>query len=130
MANYNTQAVVFPYLPRDAFTDEETELLTEYGFTAHPCHGKNEEGLVYLYCEEYCGDEAIDVLEAVLKRLPEDKVPYIYLEAAQTCSKMRSDGFGGFAWFISREFIHWVSTGQWLVQQIHEYNQLKEVKDG
>jgi hypothetical protein len=126
MADYHTTATVTPYLPRDAFTDEETEILTEAGFTAHPCSGANPEGLVYLYCEEYCGDEGMDVLFEVLKRLPEKEYPYIYLEAACTCTKMRSDGFGGFAWFITRDGMDWMGTGSWVARQIGDYDRQKE----
>lgn len=126
MADYHTTATVTPYLPRDAFTDEETEMLEEAGFTSMPCTGPNEKDLVYLYCEEYCGDEATDVFDAVLKRLPEKEYPYIYLEAACTCTKMRSDGFGGFAWFITRQRVDWIGTGSWVAQQIGDYDRAKE----
>lgn len=131
MANYYTSATVTPYLPRDVFIDKEVKELEEAGFTFYPCHGKNEEGLVYLYCEEYCGDEGMDVLFEVLKRLPEEEYPYIYLEAACTCSKMRSDGFGGFAWFITRNGPDWIGTGSWVSARIAEYkyDKAKEVKE-
>ena len=126
MADYHTTATVTPYLPRDAFTDKETEMLEEAGFTAYPCSGKNEKDLVYLYCEEYCGDEGMDVLFEVLKRLPEKEYPYIYLEAACTCTKMRSDGFGGFAWFITRQRSDCMGTGSWVARQIGDYDREKE----
>ena len=129
MADYFTTGTVTPYLPRDAFTDEETEVLSEAGFTAMPCTGKNEKGLVYLYCEESCGDEAMDVFEEVLKRLPEDEYPFIYFEAGCTCTKMRSDGYGGFAWFITRDWIDVVGTGSWIGERIHTYDKEKKAKE-
>lgn len=43
---------------------------------------------------------------------------YIEIEAAWTCSKMRSDGFGGAATLITGDDIEWVSTAEWLEKAI------------
>ena len=43
-----------------------------------------------------------------------DTVEYVTLESAHTCSKMRSDGFGGSAEIITAQDYHYVNTSEWL----------------
>ena len=68
----------------------------------------------YLFAEDSLGDADLEWLEWVLSTLPEDEVPYITVEYAHTCSKMRPGEFGGGAWFITREGTEFVNTGSWL----------------
>jgi hypothetical protein len=127
MADYFTTGVVTPYLPCDAFTQEECDELSEHGFTFHlNTLKKDGEPNYYIYAEEYAGEEAAEVLQGVLKKLPEEEFPYIYFEAGFTCTKMRSDGYGGCAWFITRDKIEYTGTGSWIVKQIAKYERRKK----
>ncbi|MDE2392067.1 MAG: hypothetical protein KGL65_10720, partial [Rhodospirillales bacterium] len=45
---------------------------------------------------------------------------YISVAAAFTCSKMRSDGFGGMAVFVTAENIKWFSTTEFLTDCLAE----------
>lgn len=126
MADYFTQATVVPYLPKNKITGQEMNKLEEYGFTIYKCLAKSEEGLVYLYTNEWMDEDAAEVLQGLLKRLPEEEYPYIQIEAAITCTKPRSDGFGGFACFITRGKIDWVGTDSWLGKQVAKYNKRKK----
>ncbi len=45
---------------------------------------------------------------------------YISVSAAFTCSKMRSDGFGGMAVFVTAEKIKWFSTTEFLTDCLAE----------
>jgi hypothetical protein len=65
-------------------------------------------------------EEHATILQMMLHELPEDDFPYIEVEGAHTCSKMRQGEFGGFACFITRKNIRWVSTGMWLEEQRQE----------
>lgn len=83
-----------------------------------PGYGK-DEGLYYLYFEDgYYGDALENFLLHLLKTLPEDAYPWIYIESAYTCSKMRSGEFGGSATFITREKgIEYHSTDAWIASK-------------
>ena len=48
------------------------------------------------------------------------ELPWISKESAYTCSKMRPDGFGGGAIFITADDIQYSFTGQWLEERISE----------
>jgi len=128
MADYYTQATVTPYLPKNKITGQEMNKLEEYGFTIYKNLGKADEGSIYLYTDEFMDEAAAEVLAGILKRLPEKEYPYIYIEAAITCTKPRSDGFGGFACFITRDKIDWVGTGSWIGKQIAKYERRIRMK--
>jgi len=74
----------------------------------------------YLFAEDRLGDGDLAWLEWVLSTLPEDQVPYIVVEYAETCSKMRQGEFGGGAWLITREENYFMTTGSWLSSKIQE----------
>ena len=59
----------------------------------------------------------VAVFQAIITRHP-NEVPYVTLERAYTCSKMRPDGFGGGAELITADDVRWVSTRHWLERQI------------
>lgn len=59
----------------------------------------------------------VDVFQEIVSRHPE-KLPYVYLETAHTCSKMRPGGFGGSAELITASQVHVIDTGQWLDEMI------------
>ena len=133
MANNYTQATVIPYLPSKLFNDAELETL------AYECGLFNDriEDMRYFYAEENFCEVAIDekgrhlnsteILQAKLKQLDPVTYPHIVIEGAATCSKMRSGEFGGFAYFITREEVRYISTWSWL-HEMETTKQAMEVK--
>jgi len=129
MADYYANCVLQPYLPENLVTDADEAFLSAFGFAAN-----RQGGAVYLYAEEYTGSGMVyddpvegerEVEEADLSaRLQEiirrsrGAVPWISLEFAYTCSKMKSDGFGGSAWFITGDSVEDISTSGWLQEKI------------
>jgi hypothetical protein len=75
----------------------------------------------YLYADDRLEDRDLAFLEWVLRTSPEDKLPFITVEFAHTCSKMRAGEFGGGAWFITRSGTEMVHTGSWLYQREVEF---------
>lgn len=151
MANNYCQATVTPDLP---LTDDQLEAITYRGWDLDaeewpPEHlssrtirylerltGYDDEcfttgleiapgadGNVYLYASEYDG-VADELLQDILRDLPQDKYPYIVIEGAYSCSKMRQGEFGGFAVLITREKIHRMDTGVWLNNKITDYKKV------
>lgn len=57
---------------------------------------------------DMCGDIWADVLQDIVRRSPD--LDHLTVTMAFTCSKMRPDGFGGFAMLITADTIRWEST--------------------
>jgi hypothetical protein len=57
---------------------------------------------------------SVALLQRILKTLDSETYLHITIEGASTCSKMRSGEFGGFAYFITREEVRYMSTWAWL----------------
>ena len=120
--NYN-QATVWPELPASHLIDAEIQSLA----VACGLRCEQHDGLLYFFSEEFFSEEGEDlegehidcteVLRAKLRQLDPSSYPYIAIEGAATCSKMRSGEFGGFAYFITREAVQYVSTWQWLYER-------------
>jgi hypothetical protein len=117
--NYN-QATVSPSLPSSHFSDMELQLLA--GACGLHCDRCNDALYFFadcFFCEE--GEDqhdqrinCTDIFQAKLRELDPVSYPYIVIEGAATCSKMRSGEFGGFAYFITRDEVRYMSTWQWL----------------
>jgi len=60
---------------------------------------------------------SVPVFQAIVARHP-DQVPYVTVEMAFTCSKMRPDGFGGGAELITAQGVRWINTSRWLADEI------------
>jgi len=133
MANYYSRAVVLPYLPlaqeqlavlngdcesplaktlAEACSLDPDELA--FGLEAEKAGGE----LYYLFATEGFGDDDIVFLQEVLAGLPEEDYPHLTVECAHTCSKMRSDGFGGSAYVIRRDEVASWSTCAWLEDEV------------
>jgi hypothetical protein len=68
--------------------------------------------------EWYLGSTSyIDVFQAIIKRSL-GRLPYVCLETALTCGKMRPDGFGGTAEIITESQAQFINTGRWLHEMI------------
>lgn len=123
MADNYTKATVTPYLPASLFTDIELETL------ANECglfHQRYDDQLYFFAEEHFCEIGITEIgqpynctaiLQDKLKLLDPAEYPHIIIEGAATCSKMRQGEFGGFAFFITREEIRWVSTWSWIGEQ-------------
>lgn len=59
------------------------------------------------------------VLQAIVARHPIE-VPYVTVEVAYTCSRMRPNGFGGAADLITAAGSQWTGTGAWLESRMAE----------
>jgi hypothetical protein len=123
MANNYSLATVTPNLPANLFTAEElrslhvacgitTERIGEdLYFFAEDCfceQGEDEDGF---------GVDCQALFQEKLRQLDPPTYPHISIQGAISCSKMRRDEFGGFAVFITRDEIRYMSTWQWLHEQ-------------
>jgi hypothetical protein len=124
MANNYYQATVQPELPASLFTQQELDSLAQAcGLRSEP-----EGDQLYFFAEEsFCEHDedehgqrinCLELLQAKLKALDPASYPYIAIEGASTCSKMRTGEFGGFAYFITRDDVRSTSSWQWLHQEM------------
>lgn len=120
MANNYTNATVTPWLPKTSFTEDELEGLSEAcGLTY-----EESDGHLYFFAEEWFTEEGEDsegeavnctaMLQEKLKGMDPKEYPHLVIEGACYCGKMRPGEFGGFAYFITREEVRYVSTWAWL----------------
>lgn len=133
MADYMNQSVFQPTIPKHLVTDEDRRFIEAFSITFET----DGEDKFYLYADEWCcngyldpeepGGEEIELTEDdLLNRFQEiirrsnGELPWISKESAYTCSRMRPDGFGGGAVFITADDIQYCFTGQWLEQRISE----------
>ncbi|HML79011.1 hypothetical protein [Geobacter sulfurreducens] len=133
MADYYSQAVFQPSIPKHLITDEDRRFIEAFSITFEA----DGEDKFYLYADEWCcngyldpeepGGEEIELTEDdLLNRFQEivrrsnGELQWISKESAYTCSKMRPDGYGGGAIFITADDIQYCFTGQWLEQRISE----------
>lgn len=63
------------------------------------------------------GLDPLHVLQGIVRRHP-DKLPYVVIQQALTCTRMRPDGFGGAAAFISPSGIEHICTTSWAQERI------------
>jgi len=128
MAEDYTQCVMSPFIPASILNDEDHEILDAFGFHSEPVNGA-----VFFFAEEYSGTGYIhkpegdlieldeEVLETRLQEIIQRSgglVPWIGLEYAYTCSKMRPGGFGGAACFVTAKGAEYLSTCGWLRDNI------------
>ena len=133
MADYMNQSVFQPSIPKHLINDEDRRIIEAFSITFEP----DGEDKFYLYADEWCcngyldseepdGEEIELTEDDLLNRFQEiirrsnGELPWISKESAYTCSKMRPDGFGGGAVFITADDIQYSFTGQWLEERIRE----------
>jgi hypothetical protein len=128
MANNYSQVTVSPDLPAALFSAAELQSLnTACGLTSE----RNGDDL-YFYAEECFWErnededglviDCLALLQEKLRQLDPATYPCITINGAATCSKMRPDEFGGFAYFITRDDLGSISTWQWLDEQMRSSN--------
>lgn len=128
MADYYTHLVIQPFIPKDLITGAELDILASFGIESKSVLGESHNS--YLYAEEYRAsgydyetnaeyeeDFLIKLLQGVIKR-SNGALNYITFELSYNCSKMRPDGFGGAAVFITENDTEWLSTYGWLEEKI------------
>ena len=133
MADYMNQSVFQPVISKHLISDEDRRFIEAFSITFEStCEDK-----FYLYADEWCcngyldpeepGGEEVELTEDDLFnrfqeiiRRSNGELPWISKESAYTCSRMRPDGFGGGAVFITADDIQYSFTGQWLEERISE----------
>jgi hypothetical protein len=131
MAEYATQAVIWPPVPADLLDENTKTFLTTCGIQWE----KHEDDRLYLFAEDgpyngmhFAGDDAepseVDYVEVLQKMVArsEGRLKALTIEAADTCSKMRSDGFGGWAMVITVDEAHYLATFQWVREKVTALN--------
>lgn len=79
---------------------------------------KDGDGTTFIIGESGNLERLAQLLQMILLDLPADEHPFVTIEWAETCSKMRVGEFGGGACFITRDDVRWFSTGEWLRRQV------------
>jgi hypothetical protein len=133
MADYYSQAVFQPLIPKQLINDEDRRIIEAFSITLEDDGGDK----FYLYADEWCcsgyldseepegeeielsEDDLFNRFQEIIRR-SNGELPWISKESAYTCSRMRPDGFGGGAVFITADDIQYSFTGQWLEERISE----------
>lgn len=86
---------------------------------------KDEDDLWYFFSKENLPEGTVEWFQWYLRRHRE--IPHVMVEVAFTCSKMRPDGFGGAAFFITKNHVRSVHTNEWLegIQQSVKYGPIE-----
>ena len=83
-----------------------------------------ENDFLWIYSEEYPNiDSLVSIIQSVMKHYNSKK--YISFEYAFTCSKLRTDGFGGGAAFINSSEVKFFNTHNWVQEQIKQFEKKK-----
>ena len=117
-------------IPQDWAEDDENggHRLTEDMANAvravghEPAQGR--EGETSFFFEDWTPDSAADLLQWLLKHDPD--TPYVTIEGAYTCSKLRPGEFGGFAWFITEDSYDCSGTQLWIHEKEQEFKAAQE----
>ncbi len=131
MAINHAQGTFEPQIPFNLFTKNDLDLLKALSVSMD---NYGDDGLAYLYNEDYCTTGYIDIdgvqkevtednlykmLQEVIKRSNGD-LKYITHEQAYTCDSMRRGEFGGSAVIITSDDIQYDGTSSWLERRITE----------
>lgn len=132
MTDYLSQSVFQPSIPKQLITDEDRRFFEAFSISMDP----DGDDKVYLYAEDWCtagvlaGEEPKDDIDLCeddlfarfqeIIRRSNGELPWILKESSYSCSRMRPDGFGGSAVFITADDVQFCSTSSWLEQRIHE----------
>lgn len=91
---------------------EDNRDYVSFGFDVELASDKKSGTAYYISDENGDPEQVAAVLQAFLKQFHPDR--RMSFEWADTCSKMRSEGFGGGAVFITATDIQYMSTSEWL----------------
>lgn len=133
MADYMNQSVFQPSIPKHLINDEDRRIIEAFSITIE----SDGEDKFYLYADEWCcngyldseepdgeeielsEDDLFSRFQEIIRR-SNGELLWISKESAYTCSRLRPDGFGGGAVFITADDIQYCFTGQWLEERISE----------
>lgn len=88
---------------------------------------KLEDDYLWIYSEEYPNiDSLVSIIYSVMEYYNSNK--YVSFEYAFTCNKLRTDGFGGGAVFINSSEVKFFDTGNWVREQIEQFEKRKVIK--
>lgn len=131
MADYFSHSVFQPTIPKKLFTDDDLMFLAAFHIDTEP----EGEDKFYLFADDWCTNAVYEDDEGTERKLDEDdlfarfqeiikrsngELPWISKETSYDCSKMRPDGFGGSAVFITADDVQYFGTSSWLEQKISE----------
>ena len=85
---------------------------------------------LYIYNQDVGGrlEGAVKLMQEFLRTF--NPQGCLAIEAAFVCSKACTDGFGGYAAFISAETVETITTNRWLQKQIDAFHELKGAEPG
>lgn len=132
MTDYLSQSIFQPSIPKQLITDEDRRFFDAFSISIVP----DGDDKVYLYAEDWCTagvlpgedpkddielseDDLYDRFQEIIRR-SNGELPWILKESSYSCSRMRPDGFGGSAVFITADDVQFCSTSCWLEQRKHE----------
>ena len=129
MSDYDSQSVFQPLIPKHLLTDKDHTILEAFSIDIIPegdfiylcangsctsacLHSEETGGVVEL--EE---DDLFALFQEIIAR-SNGELPWVSMETAHTCNKMRPDGFGGSAVFITAVDVQYTGTSGWLTEKI------------
>lgn len=89
-----------------------TEYNDDWGFWVE----RDGEGLHIMHDQWFDAEQCASVLQAYLTKFDPERA--IGFEVAYTCDKLRPNEFGGSAWLVSADQIHFFSTQEWIRENI------------
>lgn len=105
----------------DEIVAKAQEITDEHG-AGSDCDWKYEEGKLFISSRDSAfTDVVVDILRETMEKFDLDG-PYA-LEWAFTCSKPRTDGFGGGAVILTKNDERWLDTNQWINETLAELKQ-------
>lgn len=134
MADYFKQSVFQPIISKHLLSEEDLAFIEKFGVsTEDDFYDKTK---LYFYAEDYfdhwtdirpddiefertAEDDLFPRFQEIIQR-SNGELPWISIESAFTCNRMRPDGFGGSAVFITADDIQYFGTSSWLEQRIGE----------
>jgi hypothetical protein len=108
------QATFVPYIPVKYVTMEDLEHLSQYGIDWE--YMVKEEAYYFFVTDGWDEDECVYRFQEILRRIPEEEIGCIAMDAAYTCSKMLPGEFGGVGMVIYRDDLKATNTGEWVYE--------------
>ena len=132
MTDYLSQSIFQPSIPSHLITDDDRRFFEAFSISIDP----DGDDKVYLYADDWCTagvlpgeepkddielseDDLYDRFQEIIRR-SNGALPWILKESSYSCSRMRPDGYGGSAVFITVDDVQFCSTSTWLEQRKHE----------
>ena len=132
MTDYLSQSIFQPSIPSHLITDDDRRFFEAFSISIDP----DGDDKVYLYADDWCTagvlpgeepkddielseDDLYDRFQEIIRR-SNGALPWILKESSYSCSRIRPDGYGGSAVFITVDDVQFCSTSSWLEKRKHE----------